>query len=50
MKLSWHSYQISMSLELNVYETIEWNFPLRMGVSYKFYFILHDVAVLETMK
>jgi hypothetical protein len=37
-------------IELNVYETIEWNFPLRVGLSSKFYFFLYDMAVLEITK
>ena len=37
-------------IELNVYETIEWNFPLRVKISSKFHFILYDMAVLETTK
>jgi hypothetical protein len=35
-------------IELDVYETIEWNFALRVGVSSKFYFILYDMAAFET--
>jgi len=35
-------------LELNSYETMKWNSPLIMGVSFKFHFISYDVAVLET--
>jgi hypothetical protein len=37
-------------IELNVYETMEWNFPLRVGVLSEFHFILYDMAVLETTK
>jgi hypothetical protein len=37
-------------IELNVYETMKWNFPLRMGVSSEFHFIVYDMAVLETTK
>ena len=35
-------------MELNTYETLEWNFVLREGVSSKFLFILYDMVVLET--
>ena len=36
-------------MKLNVYETMEWNFVLRVGVSSKFHFILCHMAVLEIM-
>jgi hypothetical protein len=29
---------------------MEWNFPLKVGVSSEFHFILYDIAVLETTK
>jgi hypothetical protein len=37
--------------KLNVYEIIEWNFPLRVRVwvSSRFYFILYGMATLEIM-
>jgi hypothetical protein len=37
-------------LELNVYETMEHNFALRVGVSSKFHFIPYDMVILETMQ
>jgi len=48
MKFSWHDYQLSMVLKLNAYETIEWNSPLRVDISSKFYCISYDMATLET--
>jgi hypothetical protein len=35
-------------MKLNAYETLKWNFELRVGVSSKFDFILRDRAILET--
>jgi len=49
MKLSWHDYNSLWVLQLNAYETMKWNSPLKVGVSSKFYFISYDMAVLETM-
>lgn len=49
MKLSWYNYQLSISHELNDYETIEWNFSLRVGVSSKFYFIFYDMTILNNI-
>jgi hypothetical protein len=36
-------------LELNDYETMEWNSSLKVGVFSKFHFISNDMAVLETI-
>jgi hypothetical protein len=47
MKLSRNNYQLSVSLENNAYETIEWNSPLKVGVSSKFHFISYDMALVE---
>jgi hypothetical protein len=35
-------------LKLNAYETMEWNSPLKLGVSFKFHFISYDMALLKT--
>ena len=35
-------------MKLNVYETIEWNSPLRVDVSSTFHLILNDMTVLKT--
>jgi hypothetical protein len=35
-------------MKLNTNETIEWNSPLRVGVSSKFYFISYDMVILKT--
>jgi hypothetical protein len=35
-------------MKLNAYETLKWNFALSVGVSSEFYFIVYDMAVLET--
>ena len=34
-------------MKLNVYETLEWNFTLKKGVSSEFHFIVYNIAVLE---
>lgn len=37
-------------MELNIYKAIEWNFALKMDVSYMFYFILGDVSVENNVR
>jgi hypothetical protein len=37
-------------IELNVYKTMEWNFSLRVSVSFKFHFILYDMVALKRIK
>jgi len=44
-----HSYQLVMSYRINIYKIIEWNYALRVIISFKFHCILYDVAFLKTM-
>jgi hypothetical protein len=51
MKLSWHDYQLSMSLEFKCYETMEWNSPLKVSfIQISFHFTWHDSLGNNDMK
>ena len=40
IKFSWYNYELCINYGINVYETIEWNYTLKVVLSFKFYFIL----------